>query len=81
MSAQIIDRTETAFTVQVTIPYNQSMLEFEEALQDRLNAAGVLATQEGLRQFDTGTVPPLPSARSHSRARGNTPRITRRHMA
>jgi hypothetical protein len=57
MSAQIIDRTETAFTVQVTIPYNHSMLEFEEALQDRLNAAGALATQEGLRQFDTDGSP------------------------
>jgi len=57
MSAQIIDRTETGFTVQVTIPYNRSMLEFEETLQDRLNAAGVLATQEGLRQFDTDGSP------------------------
>ena len=57
MSAQIIDRTETGFTVQVTIPYDRSMLEFEETLQDRLNAAGVLATQEGLRQFDTDGSP------------------------
>jgi len=53
MSAQIIDRTESGFTVQVTVPYNRSMLDFEETLQQRLNAAGVLATQEGLRQFDT----------------------------
>ena len=57
MSAQIIDRTEAGFTVQVTIPYNHSMLEFEETLQDRLNAAGVLATQEALRQFDTDGSP------------------------
>jgi hypothetical protein len=57
MSAQIVDRTETSFTVQVTIPYNHSMLEFEETLQERLNAAGVLATQEGLRQFDTDGSP------------------------
>ena len=42
MAAQIINRTEAGFTVQVTIPYSQSMLEFEETLQDRLNAAGVL---------------------------------------
>ena len=39
MTAQIINRTEAGFTVQVTIPYSQSMLEFEETLQDRLNAA------------------------------------------
>ena len=57
MSAQIIGRTEAGFTVQITIPYNQSMLEFEAALQNRLNAAGVLATQEGLRQFDTNGSP------------------------
>ena len=57
MSARIIDRTETGFTVQVTIPYNRSMLEFEETLQDRLNAAGVLATEEGRRQFDTDGSP------------------------
>src|SRR5512135_48936 len=31
MSAQIIDRTEAGFTVQITIPYNQSMLEFERS--------------------------------------------------
>ena len=36
MSAQIIDRTEAGFTVQVTIPYNHSMLEFEETLQEQL---------------------------------------------
>jgi hypothetical protein len=57
MSAQIIDRTESGFTVRVTIPYNHSMLDFEETLQQQLNAAGVLATQEGLRQFDTDGSP------------------------
>jgi hypothetical protein len=57
MSAQIIDRTETGFTVQITIPYDRSMLDFEETLQHQLNTAGVLATQEGLRQFDTDGSP------------------------
>src|SRR6266702_3919617 len=57
MSAQIIDRTETGLTVQITVPYNRSMLDFEETLQQELNAAGVLATQEGLRQFDTDGAP------------------------
>ena len=57
MAAQIIDRTESGFTVQVTIPYNRSMLDFEETLQQQLNAAGVLATEEGLRQFDTDDAP------------------------
>jgi hypothetical protein len=57
MSAQIIDRSEGGFTVQITIPYNRSMLDFEETLQQQLNAAGVLATQEGLQQFDTDGAP------------------------
>ncbi len=57
MSAQVISRTENEFTVQITVPYNRSMLDFEETLQQQLNAAGVLATQEGLRQFDTDGSP------------------------
>src|SRR6478735_9407906 len=48
-----INRNEDGFTVQITVPYNRSMLDFEETLQQQLNAAGVLATHEGLRQFDT----------------------------
>ena len=47
MSAPIIDRTETGFTLQVTIPYHRSMLDFEETLQHQLNEAGALATQDG----------------------------------
>lgn len=57
MSAQILDRTESGFTLQITIPYNHSMLDFEENLQQQLNEAGVLATQDGLRQFDTDGSP------------------------
>ena len=57
MNATIIARTETSFTLQVEIPYNGSMLDFEEALQDRLNEAGVVATAEGLQQFDTDGSP------------------------
>src|SRR6516162_595378 len=53
MDVAIIARTPTSFTVQVEVPYNDSMLGFEEALQERLNEAGVLATAEGLKQFDT----------------------------
>ena len=57
MNATIIARTTTSFTLQVEIPYNDSMLDFEEALQDRLNEAGVVATAEGLQQFDTDGSP------------------------
>src|SRR3954452_23363582 len=57
MNATIIARTPTSFTLQVEIPYNDSMLDFEEALQERLNDAGVVATAEGLKQFDTDGSP------------------------
>jgi hypothetical protein len=57
MSAAIVARSETSFTVQVEIPYGPSMLDFEQAIQDRLNQAGVVATREALEQFDTDGSP------------------------
>jgi hypothetical protein len=57
MAATIIARTPTSFTLQVEVPYNDSMLDFEETLQQRLNDAGVAATAEGLRQFDADGSP------------------------
>ena len=53
MAVRITARTPTSFTLQVEVPYNRSMLDFEETLQRRINEAGVLATAEGLKQFDT----------------------------
>ena len=57
MPALIVERSEAGFTVQITVPYNPSMLDFEETLQHTLNEAGTLATQEGLQQFDTDGSP------------------------
>jgi len=57
MDATIIARTSTSFTLQIEVPYNDSMLGFEEVLQERLNEAGVVATAEGLQQFDTDGSP------------------------
>ncbi len=57
MAATIISRTPISFTLQIEVPYNDSMLDFEEALQKRLNDAGVVATAEGLKQFDTDGSP------------------------
>jgi hypothetical protein len=57
MDATIITRTPSSFTLQIEIPYNHSMLDFEETLQQRLNEAGVVATAEGLQQFDTDGSP------------------------
>src|SRR5262249_42651980 len=52
MNATIVSRTTTSFTLQLEIPYNGSMLDFEETLQDRLNEAGVVATAQGLQHSD-----------------------------
>jgi hypothetical protein len=57
MSAAIVARSESAFTIQVEIPYNSSMLDFEEVIQQRLNEAGVLATTEALGRFDADGSP------------------------
>src|SRR3954468_19646883 len=57
MNATVIARTPHSFTLQVEVPYNASMLDFEETLQQRLNEAGVLGTAEGLKQFDTDGSP------------------------
>jgi hypothetical protein len=57
MAATIIARNPTSFTLQIEVPYSNSILDFEEALQERLNEAGVIATAEGLKQFDTDGSP------------------------
>ena len=57
MDATITARTPTSFILQIEVPYNGSMLDFEETLQQRLNDAGVVATAEGLKQFDTDGAP------------------------
>ena len=57
MDVTITARTPTSFTLQVEVPYDDSMLGFEETLQKRLDEAGVLATAERLKQFDTDGSP------------------------
>lgn len=57
MSATIVARSESSFTVQVEVPYASSMLDFEQTIQERLNQAGVVATREALQPFDTDGSP------------------------
>jgi hypothetical protein len=57
MSATIVERQEASVTIQITIPLTRSMLDTEEAIQQALNQAGVLATAEALQQFDTDGSP------------------------
>ena len=59
MSASIIERQESSVTIQVSIPLSRSMLDTEQAIQQALNQAGVLASAEALKQFDTDGSPLL----------------------
>ena len=59
MAATIIERQENSVTIQVTVPLSRSMLDTEEAIQRALNQAGVLASAEALKQFDTDGSPLL----------------------
>ena len=62
MSATMIERQESSVTIQITIPLTRSMLDTEEVIQQALNQAGVLATAEALKQFDTDGSPLLSGA-------------------
>lgn len=57
MTAELVCRNAEGFTVQVTIPYVDSMLKFEEANQDSVNQGGKRATQEALERFDSDGSP------------------------
>jgi len=57
MAASIVSRSQSSVTLQVEIPFAASMLESEEVIQKALNEAGVLATEEVLRTFDSDGSP------------------------
>ena len=57
MAAQVISSSPEGITLQVTVPFDRSMLDFETRLQHELNQAGNLATAEQLRHFDTDGAP------------------------
>jgi hypothetical protein len=53
----MVERSESKVTIQISIELTRSMLETEEAIQRALNEAGVLASGEALKQFDTDGSP------------------------
>jgi hypothetical protein len=57
MTATIVSETADSLTLQVVIPFNRSMLEAENVIQDALNEAGTLATANFLKRFDTDGSP------------------------
>jgi hypothetical protein len=57
MEAEIIKKDSKSITIQVTIPLSEDMLSSEEAIQQGVNQAGMLATQHALSQYDTNGDP------------------------
>ena len=53
MGAEIIKSDSEIVTIQVTITLTNDMLSSEEAIQQGLNQAGLLATEYSLSRFDT----------------------------
>jgi len=57
MSARIVESSPASITIEITVPFGSSMLDFETQLQRQLNQAGNLATAEQLRRFETDGSP------------------------
>ena len=57
MSARVLSNNEKEVFLEVRIPKNGSFLECENSIQDEFNAAGRLATQKCLEDFDTDGTP------------------------
>jgi len=57
MEAEIIKKDSKSITIQVTIPLSEDMFSSEEAIQQGVNQAGMLATQYALSQHDTNGTP------------------------
>jgi hypothetical protein len=57
MATQLVNSSPGSITLQITVPFDRSMLDFETRLQQELNEAGTLATAEQLRRFDADGSP------------------------
>ena len=57
MSIEMISSDEKTASFKVTFNFNDSMLDSENAIQDKLNEVGTLATGELLKTFDTDGSP------------------------
>ena len=57
MAATIVNESADSLTIQVVIPFNRSMLLAEDSIQNALNEAGTLASDNFLHRFDTDGSP------------------------
>lgn len=53
MTVSIVNQNSDSITLQVTIPFNRSMLDSENLIQEAVNTVGRVATGELLKTFDT----------------------------
>jgi hypothetical protein len=53
MTVSIVNQNSDLITLQVTIPFNRSMLDSENLIQEAVNKVGRVATAELLKTFDT----------------------------
>lgn len=57
MAATIVNESADSLTILVVIPFNRSMLKAEDSIQNALNEAGSLASNNFLKRFDTDGSP------------------------
>ncbi len=74
MPASIVSSDANSVTIQVTIPFNSSMLASEDEIQEVLNIAGQLATEKALEQYDSDGSP-LDYAGQHWTSKGKEPKV------
>ena len=79
MSAQIIASQDNEKQILVTIQHGQSMLHFEEHLQDELNAAGRLATGQQRQHLDTNGEPILKGSTRLTSKKKKEPKLDELH--
>ena len=74
MSASIVSSDANSVTIQVTIPFKESLLNSEEEIQSALNLAGQLATEKALEQFDSDGSP-IDKSGQRWTSKGKEPKI------
>jgi hypothetical protein len=66
MATEIIRADADSITIQVTIPLSKEMLITEDAIQNGINEAGLLATKHALSRFDTNGNPIIVEGKKHT---------------
>jgi hypothetical protein len=57
MSVKVVSQSDQSLTIQITFNLEGTMLRVEEGIQEALNEAGLVATEQKLRSFDADGSP------------------------